>query len=78
MRFISYVLVRHLKVLKIKYIFLQTLIEILASRSNAEIKEIREIYKKNYKKVLEKELQSETSGHFRRLLVSLNNVCFNS
>jgi len=51
-----------------------TLIEILASRSNAEIKEIKEIYKKNYKKVLEKELQSETSGHFRRLLVSLNNA----
>jgi len=51
-----------------------TLIEILASRSNAEIKEIRDVYKKNYKKVLEKELQSETSGHFRRLLVSLNNA----
>ena len=78
MKFISFILNQTSKSFKDKIYFLQTLIEILASRSNAEIKEIREIYKKNYKKVLEKELQSETSGHFRRLLVSLNNVCFNS
>lgn len=49
------------------------LIEILASRSNKEIAEIKDVYKTKYKKVLEKELSSETSGHFRRLLVSLNN-----
>jgi len=53
------------------------LIEILASRSNAEIREINEVYKTLYKKNLEKELQSETSGHFRRLLVSLNNASRN-
>ena len=52
----------------------QTLIEILVSRSNEEIKEINELYKKMYGRQLEKELMSETSGHFRKLLVSLNNV----
>lgn len=55
-------------------LLLQTLIEILVSRSNAEIKEINEIYKKLYSRKLEKDLMSETSGHFRKLLVSLNNV----
>jgi len=49
------------------------IIEILATRSNAEIKEINELYKTLYKKKLESELMSETSGHFRKLLVSLNN-----
>ncbi|CAK8673170.1 unnamed protein product [Clavelina lepadiformis] len=51
-----------------------TLIEILVSRSNSEIKEIRDEYKRLYKKDLEKALMSETSGHFRKLLVSLNNA----
>jgi len=49
----------------------KTLIEILCSRSNSEIKAIREEYKKEHNKDLEKEITSETSGHFRRLLVSL-------
>ncbi|XP_061083833.1 annexin A11a isoform X1 [Conger conger] len=47
------------------------LIEILASRSNAEIKEINEVFKRDYKKKLEDMIASDTSGHFRRLLVSL-------
>ncbi|XP_030626953.1 annexin A11a isoform X2 [Chanos chanos] len=47
------------------------LIEILASRSNAEIKEINQIYKTEYKKTLEEAISGDTSGHFRRLLVSL-------
>ncbi|KAG5831762.1 hypothetical protein ANANG_G00307220 [Anguilla anguilla] len=47
------------------------LIEILSSRSNAEIREINEIYKRDYKKKLEDAISSDTSGHFRRLLVSL-------
>uniref|UniRef100_A0A8C5HGR5 Annexin n=1 Tax=Gouania willdenowi TaxID=441366 RepID=A0A8C5HGR5_GOUWI len=47
------------------------LIEILSSRSNAEIKEINRIYKAEYKKSLEDAIVSDTSGHFRRLLVSL-------
>lgn len=47
------------------------LIEILSSRSNAEIKEICRVYKAEYGKTLEDAISSDTSGHFRRLLVSL-------
>lgn len=47
------------------------LIEILSSRSNAEIREINQIYKTTYKKSLEDSIKSDTSGHFRRLLISL-------
>ncbi|XP_071379509.1 annexin A4-like isoform X2 [Centroberyx affinis] len=47
------------------------LIEILASRSNAEIHEINQIYKSEYGKTLEDAIINDTSGHFRRLLVSL-------
>ncbi|XP_038591740.1 annexin A11b [Micropterus salmoides] len=47
------------------------LIEILSSRSNAEINEITRIYKAEYGKSLEDSISSDTSGHFRRLLVSL-------
>ncbi|KAM9804109.1 annexin A5-like [Neosynchiropus ocellatus] len=51
------------------------LIEILSSRSNAEIKEIARIYKTEYKKSLEDHITGDTSGHFRRLLVSLAQGC---
>ncbi|XP_043911702.1 annexin A11 isoform X2 [Protopterus annectens] len=47
------------------------LIEILSSRTNAEIKEICTIYKSEYKKTLEEHIRKDTSGHFQRLLVSL-------
>ncbi|XP_036937183.1 annexin A11b [Acanthopagrus latus] len=47
------------------------LIEILSSRSNADIQEITKIYKAEYGKSLEDAISSDTSGHFRRLLVSL-------
>merc|ERR1712013_461303 len=49
-----------------------TLIEIMCSRSNEEIKAIKEMYKKLYKKDLTEELSSETSGYFKRLLFSLS------
>ncbi|XP_033124492.1 annexin A5-like isoform X2 [Anneissia japonica] len=47
------------------------LIEILCSRNNQQIKEIRAAYKKEFKRDLEKDIVSETSGHFKRLLVSM-------
>ncbi|KAM7408636.1 hypothetical protein PAMA_002384 [Pampus argenteus] len=47
------------------------LIEILSSRSNAEIKEINNVYRQEYKKTLENSISGDTSGHFRRLLISL-------
>ncbi|XP_071813657.1 annexin A4-like isoform X2 [Apostichopus japonicus] len=47
------------------------LIEILCTRTNQEIKEIKEQYKSFFQRDLEKDCVSETSGHFKRLLVSL-------
>lgn len=47
------------------------LIEILCSRTNSEIVDIKEAYKKEFQRNLEKDVVSETSGHFRRLLVSM-------
>uniref|UniRef100_A0A5F9CV44 Annexin n=1 Tax=Oryctolagus cuniculus TaxID=9986 RepID=A0A5F9CV44_RABIT len=49
----------------------KALIEILATRTNAEIHAINEAYKEDYHKSLEDALSSDTSGHFRRILISL-------
>jgi len=49
----------------------KALIEILCTRSNSQIHAAAQAYKTMYKKELEKDLISETSGHFRRMLVSL-------
>ncbi|XP_038052287.1 annexin A6-like [Patiria miniata] len=48
-----------------------TLIEIMCARNNAEIKAIKEAYKKEFKGDLEKALASETSGDFKRVLIGL-------
>ncbi|XP_053556929.1 annexin A11-like [Bombina bombina] len=48
------------------------IIEILSSRSNAEIQEINRVYKTEFKKTLEQAIKSDTSGHFQRLLISLS------
>lgn len=48
-----------------------TLIEILATRSNSRIKEIKLRFKELYKKDLEEEVVDETSGDLKRLLVSI-------
>jgi annexin A7/11 len=50
----------------------KALIEILCTRTNKEIHEIKAMYKSKYSRELEKDLMSETSGHFRRLLVSMS------
>ena len=47
-----------------------TLIEILASRTNEQIHAIKTAYKTEMKRDLESDIMSETSGHFKRLLVS--------
>ena len=47
------------------------LIEILGTRNNQEIQMIKDEFQKAYGKSLEKWIQSETSGHFRKLLISL-------
>ena len=47
------------------------LIEILSTRTNAEIKAIKQAYRMKRGKNLEDAVMSETSGHFKRLLVSL-------
>ncbi|XP_041485259.1 annexin-B12-like isoform X2 [Lytechinus variegatus] len=48
-----------------------TLVEILCTRTNDEIQAIKVAYKKEFSRDLEKDVISETSGHFKRLLVSM-------
>uniref|UniRef100_A0A8C1HUV2 Annexin n=1 Tax=Cyprinus carpio carpio TaxID=630221 RepID=A0A8C1HUV2_CYPCA len=47
------------------------LIEILVTRNNQEIQEMCSAYQNAYKKSLEDAIASETSGHFKRILISL-------
>jgi len=47
-----------------------TLVEILCTRTNAQIVKIKEKYKLLFNKDLEKDIMGETSGYFKRLLVS--------
>uniref|UniRef100_A0A8C7S027 Annexin n=1 Tax=Oncorhynchus mykiss TaxID=8022 RepID=A0A8C7S027_ONCMY len=47
------------------------LIDILASRTNAEIRAIAAVYIKDYEKNLEEDIDGDTSGMFQRVLVSL-------
>ena len=47
------------------------LIEILCTRSNAQILALRDAYERIYKKYLERVIQNETSGHFKKLLYAL-------
>eukprot|EP00112_Aurelia_sp_Birch-Aquarium-sp1_P021920 Seg6005.1 transcript_id=Seg6005.1/GoldUCD/mRNA.D3Y31 product="Annexin A7" protein_id=Seg6005.1/GoldUCD/D3Y31 len=47
-----------------------TLVEVLCTRTNVELREINAAYTRLYDRNLEKDVHSETSGHFRRLLIS--------
>ncbi|XP_012697601.1 annexin A4 [Clupea harengus] len=47
------------------------LIDILASRSSEEVRAINNYYKKKFDKSLEDDISSDTSGMFKRVLVSL-------
>ncbi|CAJ0940248.1 unnamed protein product [Ranitomeya imitator] len=47
------------------------LIEILCSRTNSEIRNIVACYKSEFGRDIEKDVRSDTSGHFERLLVSM-------
>uniref|UniRef100_U3FDF2 Annexin n=1 Tax=Micrurus fulvius TaxID=8637 RepID=U3FDF2_MICFL len=48
------------------------LIEILASRTNEEMRRINDTYHRQYKTTLEKDIASDTSSKFQRVLVSLS------
>ena len=52
----------------------RVLIEELSSSSNKHIAETKVAYHAMYQRDLEKDLASETSGHFKRMLVSLVQV----
>ncbi|KGL74115.1 Annexin A5, partial [Tinamus guttatus] len=49
----------------------KVLIEILASRTPAEVRNIKQVYLQEYEANLEDKITGETSGHFQRLLVVL-------
>ncbi|XP_008310008.1 annexin A2-A [Cynoglossus semilaevis] len=49
----------------------ETLIEILCSRSNSELLEIKTVYKDLFKKELDKDVAGDTSGNFAKLLLAL-------
>lgn len=49
----------------------ETLIEILCSRSNEELVEIKKVYTELFKKELHKDVSGDTSGNFAKLLLAL-------
>ncbi|KAM7417203.1 hypothetical protein PAMA_017037 [Pampus argenteus] len=49
----------------------EVLIEILASRTGEQIKDIIKVYKKEFGNKLEKDICGDTSGHYQKLLVIL-------
>ncbi|XP_018419975.1 PREDICTED: annexin A7 isoform X2 [Nanorana parkeri] len=49
----------------------KVLIEIMCTRTNAEIRNIVQCYKSEFGRDVEKDIRSDTSGHFERLLVSM-------
>ncbi|KAM6942661.1 annexin A2-B-like [Xenentodon cancila] len=49
----------------------ETLIELVCSRNNEELTEIKKVYRELFKKELEKDIAGDTSGDFAKLLLSL-------
>lgn len=49
----------------------ETLIEIVCSRNNEELTEIKKVYRELFKKELEKDVAGDTSGNFGKLLLAL-------
>ncbi|PAA61558.1 hypothetical protein BOX15_Mlig011209g4 [Macrostomum lignano] len=47
------------------------LIEVICTRTQAQVQEVKKIYHNMYNRDLEEDVMSETSGHFKRILVSL-------
>lgn len=47
------------------------IIEVLCTRTNQEIRDIKEVYKKKYGVAMVKDLQGDTSGDFKRIVVSM-------
>uniref|UniRef100_A0A669CSK1 Annexin n=1 Tax=Oreochromis niloticus TaxID=8128 RepID=A0A669CSK1_ORENI len=54
----------------------KVLVEILASRTSQQVKQIVAAYKQEYDHDLEKDITGDTSGHFQRLLVILLQALF--
>ena len=52
----------------------ETLAEVLASRTNAQIAAIKEAYTKEFDRDLEKDVMSECGGSLKRIFVSLVSV----
>ncbi|KAI3379005.1 hypothetical protein SNEBB_008824 [Seison nebaliae] len=48
-----------------------TLIEIICSRTNFRLKQIKRVYKNEHKRTIEDDIRNDTSRHFRKLLMSL-------
>ncbi|XP_045617471.1 annexin B9 isoform X1 [Procambarus clarkii] len=53
----------------------RTLVEILCTRDNASLMAIKNAYYQHYRKKLENDLGGDTSGDFRRLLISMCACC---
>uniref|UniRef100_A0A3B5LWC4 Annexin n=1 Tax=Xiphophorus couchianus TaxID=32473 RepID=A0A3B5LWC4_9TELE len=53
----------------------ETLIELVCSRNNEELAEIKKAYREMFKKEVEKDISGDTSGNFAKLLLALVQLC---
>ena len=49
----------------------QALVEVLCTRTNAQIVAFTDAYRRMFNKDLEKDIIGDTSGHFQRMLIAL-------